>query len=83
MSVINPPLPGEIGDHCAATGLLPQPLEYQRRSDPAERDLERGIIGCRAQHHGLGRKPPARAQQPLQLTARLQILETPSVAITC
>src|SRR5262249_31940162 len=37
---------------------------------------ERGIIGGRAQHHGLGREPRARAQQPVQLAARLQILVT-------
>jgi hypothetical protein len=54
-------LPGEVGDHRAATALLPQPLEYQRRSDPVDRNLDRGIIGERTQHHRLGRKPRARA----------------------
>ena len=72
-----PALAGEIGDHRAAAGLLPQPLEHQRRPDAADRNLDRGIIAGRAQHHGLGRKPRARAQQPFQLAARLQILETP------
>src|SRR5262249_46996454 len=46
------------------------------RPDPADRNLDCGIIGGRAQHHGLGREPRARTQQPFQLTARLQILVT-------
>ena len=50
----------------SATGLLPKPFEHQRRPDAADRDLDRGIIGRRAQHHGLGRKPRTRAHQPLQ-----------------
>ena len=66
---------GEIGDHGAAAGLFPQPLEHQRWSDAADGNLDRGIIGGRAQHHSLGRKPRARAHQPLQLATRLQILE--------
>jgi hypothetical protein len=67
----------QLRDHRAAAGLLPQPFEYQCRPDPADRNLERGIIGYCAQHHGLGREPRARAQQPLQLAACLQVLETP------
>ena len=67
----------QLCDHHAAAGLLPQPFEYQCRPDPADRNLERGIIGYCAQHHGLGREPRARAQQPLQLAARLQLVETP------
>jgi len=67
--------PGEVGDHGAAAGLFPQSLEYQPRSNAPYRYLNRGIIARRAQHHGLGRKARARAQQPLQLAARLQILE--------
>ena len=66
---------GEIGDHGAAAGLFPQPLEHQRWSDAADGNLDRGFIGGRAQHHSLGRKPRARAHQPLQLATRLQILE--------
>jgi len=69
--------PGEVGDHGAAAGLFPQSLEYQPRSNAPYRYLNRGIIARRAQHHGLGRKARARAQQPLQLAARLQALETP------
>ena len=67
----------QLRDHRAATGLLPQPLEHQRRPDAADRNLDRRIIGCRAQHHGLGGEPRARTQQSFQLPARLQILETP------
>jgi hypothetical protein len=33
-------------------------------------------LGCR-QHHRLGGEPRARAQQPLKLTARLQLVITP------
>ena len=39
-----PALPGEIGEYRSATGLLPQPLEYQRRSDPVDRNLDRRIM---------------------------------------
>lgn len=70
-------LAGEIGDHRPAAGLLPEPFEHQRRPEAADRNLERGIIAGRAQHHGLGGEPRTRAQQPLQLAARLQLLETP------
>jgi hypothetical protein len=69
-----PPRSGEIANHRAAAGLFPQPLEYQRRPDPADRNLDRRIIGYCAEHHGLGRKPRARTQQPFQLTADLQVL---------
>jgi hypothetical protein len=67
----------QLGDHRAAAGLLPQPFEHQPRPDPADRNLERGIIGYCVQHHGLGGKSRARPQQPLQLPARLQLFETP------
>jgi hypothetical protein len=66
----------ELRDHTPAAGLLPQPLEHQRRSDPTHGDLERRIVVGRAQHHGLGRKARARAHQPFQLAARLQLVET-------
>jgi hypothetical protein len=64
-------------DHRAAAGLLPQPLEHQRRPDPTHCDLDRGVIAGRAQYHRLGRKAGTRAHQPFQLAARLQFLETP------
>src|SRR5262249_2267721 len=67
----------ELRDHRPAAGLLPQPLEHQRWSDPMHGDLERRIVVGRAQHHGLGRKARARAHQPFQLAASLQRLETP------
>jgi hypothetical protein len=57
-------------DHRPAAGLLPQPLEHQRRPDPTHRDLDRGLIAGRAQHHGLGRKARTRAHQPFQRAAR-------------
>ena len=67
----------QLRDHCPAAGLLPQPLEHQPRPDPARGNLHCSFIAGRAQHHGLGRKSRARAQQPLELAARLQFLETP------
>src|SRR4029077_4267675 len=57
-------------------GLLPQPLEHQRWSDPTYCDLDRHIIAGCAQHHGLGGKARTRAHQPFQLAARLQLIET-------
>jgi hypothetical protein len=39
----------------------------------------RAIISGRAQHHGLARKARIRARQPLQLAARLQLIETRDV----
>jgi hypothetical protein len=67
----------QLGDHRPAAGLLPQPIEHQRRPDAMDRNLDRGIIAGRAQHHGFGRKARTRTHQPLQLAARLQLLKTP------
>jgi hypothetical protein len=67
----------KLHNHRSAAGLLPQPLEHQRRPDPTHCDLDGGIIAGRAQHDGLGCKARARAHQPLQLAARLQLVETP------
>ena len=67
----------QLRDHRPAAGLFPQPLEHQRRPDATDCDLDRRIIAGRAQHHRLGRKARTRAHQPLQLTARLQLVETP------
>jgi hypothetical protein len=61
--------PGDVDDH-GATGLLPQPLGCQRGSDPVDRNLHRGIIGERTQHHRFGRKPRARAQRAFRPLAR-------------
>ena len=69
--------PRQLRNRRATAGLLPQPLEHQRRPDAADRNRRRGLIAGRAQDHRLGRKPRARTHQPLQLTARLQFLETP------
>jgi hypothetical protein len=43
---------------------------HQRWPDPTDRNLDRGLIAGRAQHHGFGGKPRTRAHQPLQLAAR-------------
>jgi len=67
----------KLGNHRPTAGLLPQPLEDQRRPDPTHCDLDGGIIARRAQHHGFGCKARTRPHQPLQLAARLQLVETP------
>ena len=67
----------QLRDHRPAAGLLPEPFEYQRRPDPTHRNLDRGIISRRVQHHGLGGEARTRAHQSFQLAARLQILKTP------
>ena len=64
-------------DHRPAAGLLPQPLEHQRRPDAARCNLRGRVVGDRPQHHRLLGKPRARAQQPFQLAAGAQILVTP------
>ena len=69
--------PRQLRNRRATAGLLPQPLEHQRRPDAADRNRRRGLIAGRAQHHGLGGKARARTHQTLQLAARLQLLETP------
>ena len=58
----------QLRDHRSAAGLLPQPLEQQRRSDATYRDLDRGVIAGRAQHHRLGgkaRRAHSRSSWPL------------------
>ena len=67
----------QLRHHHPAASLFPQPLKHQCRPDPTDRNLDRGIIVGRAQHHRLGRKARTRAQQPLQLAARPQLVETP------
>jgi hypothetical protein len=54
--------------------MEPQPLEDQRRSDTATSDAYRRILTERAQHHRFFGKPCIGSQQPLQLTARLEVL---------
>jgi hypothetical protein len=70
-------LAGKLRDHRSAAGLLPQPLEHQCGPNPTHCDLDRSITAGRVQHHGLGGKARTRAHQPLQLAARLQLVETP------
>jgi hypothetical protein len=52
-------------------------VRFTNRPDAMDRNLDRGIIAGRAQHHGFGRKARTRTHQPLQLAARLQLLKTP------
>ena len=57
-------------DHAPAAGLLPHPLEGERRTDPARGDRRRLAAVERVEHDRLLGKARARAQQPLQLSAR-------------
>ena len=66
---------GQLIDHCAAAGLLPQALENERRPDAARRENLRIAAIERVQHDRLFGEPRARAQQPLQLAALPQILD--------
>ena len=68
---------GEVLDDRATAGLLPQPFERQRRPDPSRR-ARRHVARCDGlDEDGLFGEPGARAQQPLQLSALLQIVEAP------
>ena len=62
-------------DHAAAAGLLPQPLEQQRRADAAHRDRRRVAIPGSIQHHRLLDETRARAQQPIELSAGFEFIE--------
>jgi hypothetical protein len=64
-------------DHAAAARLLPHPLEGQRRPDAPGRDCRRLAVVERIEHDGLLGEARARAQEPLQLPALLQILDPP------
>ncbi len=64
-----PALPGQVFDHRPAAGLGPQALEHQGRPDPPDR--RRRVVLRRGQHHRERREARPRAQQPLQLPARL------------
>ncbi len=78
-----PALPSEVGDHRTATGLLPQPLEYQRRFNPMDRNLDRGVIGERTQHHRLGRNRAPERNRRSNWPLACRSSKRPSVAITC
>src|SRR5574337_1443119 len=69
--------PRQALDHAPAAGLLPQSLEGERRPDAARADRRRLAPVERVEHDGLVGEPRPRAQQPLQLSARLQVLDPP------
>src|SRR5574337_553130 len=69
--------PRQALDHAPAAGLLPQSLEGERRPDAARADRRRLAPVERVEHDRLLRKARPRAQQPLQLSARLQVLDPP------
>ena len=62
-------------DHAPAARLLPHPLEGERRPDAPRRDDRRLAAVERVEHDRLVGEARARAQQPLQLPALLQILD--------
>ena len=66
---------GQFFQHGATAGLFPQPLEDQRRPDPLDRHAGGLVVAHRLQDDGLGGEPGARAQPPLQLAPRLQLVE--------
>ena len=66
---------GQVFDDRSAAGLGPQALEHQARPDPPD---HRGRVVLHRGHHQRARREPRpRAQQPLQLAARLQLVEAP------
>src|SRR5271165_1760212 len=67
---------GELLDHLAAAGLLPQTTEDHRRPDaPRRTALQRSCLQAGDQQGGLG-EPGTRAQQRVQSTVGLQLLDT-------
>ena len=64
-------------DHAAAAGLLPHPLEGERRTDAPRGDRRRLAAVERIEHDRLLGKARPRAQQALQLPARLQLVDPP------
>jgi len=64
----------ELLNHGPAAGLLPQPLEHQRRPDAAAGDLHSAVVRDGREHQRLAGEARARSQQPLQLPAFLQLL---------
>ena len=68
---------GQALDHGPAAGLLPHPLEGERRTDAARRDRRRLAAVERVEHDRLVGEARPRAQKPLQLPALLQILDPP------
>ena len=57
-------------DHGAATALLPQPLEQQRRADPPARRVRSAVLDQRQDHRAL-RQAGGRARQAIEIAAGL------------
>src|SRR5271165_2837490 len=66
---------GQVLDDFAATRLLPQSFERQRRSDPSRRTRCRRAGGEGVHDNGFGGEARARAKQALQLPALAQIFD--------
>ena len=67
----------ELSDHVLAAGLLPEPLEDQRRTDAAAgggRELPLGMVG---QHQDRLGQAGAGDEQSIELPAFLKLVESP------
>ena len=69
--------PRQALDHAPAAGLLPHPLEGERRTDTPRRDRRRLAPVERVEHDRLLGEARPRAQEALQLPARLQLVDPP------
>jgi hypothetical protein len=58
-------------------GLLPQPLEHESRPNAPHVSADRSPVVDSVDHDGLGGKARAGSQKPFQLSALVQIFDTP------
>ena len=67
----------ELLDDGPAPGLLPQPFEHESRSDAPHVSADCSAVVEGVDHDCLCGKARARSQQPLQLSALIQVFDTP------
>src|SRR5665811_2588134 len=70
-------LTGELFDDGPASGLLPQPFEYEGGPDAPHVGGNRSAVVDRVHDDRLGGKARTGSQKPFQLSALAQILDTP------
>jgi hypothetical protein len=61
---------GQGRQYRLAAGLLPQPFEQQRRTDPSARRIRRDFALLHRQHHRALRQPGDRARQAVEIAVR-------------
>ena len=61
----------ELLDHGAATALLPQPLEQQRRADAPTHDIRRTAVRDQRQDHRALRQPCGGSREAIEIAAGL------------